>query len=157
MSFKIYKGKGAAQFSRIPPKFATGEDGRSYRWVSKDGAVLLEAAPAIGKRPDGLPEYDWQQKISFAISVADICQIVDPVTMNSNGKVELFHKTSSGTKILEITQGTGKYTGTYQMILKFNNNGNRSQVFIPLTGGEYQVLLRLLVSSVAYLLGWESR
>lgn len=147
-TFAVFKGTGAAKFSLIRPR----RDQNGY--ISKNGAILLEAAPAVGKRPDGLPNYDWKQKISFAIGVSDITQLLDPTTE------KLVHKTTDQktqkdmTKTLNFKPGEGKYAGTYQMYLNtFTPAGNQS-VLVPLTQGEYMVLQRLLVSSVSTLIGW---
>jgi hypothetical protein len=146
-TFAIFKGKGAAKFSQIGP--TRNQNG----WVKKNGAVLLEAAPAVGTRPDGLPLYDWDQKISFAIGIQDITQLFDPKTD------KLFHKSTSGgfesTKTLKFVPGTGNYEGTYQMFLNQSHDDQNNKVFVPLSAGEYLVLQRLLISSVPMMLGWE--
>jgi hypothetical protein len=150
-TFKIYKGKGAAQFSPLNVKWSTPND-RGQKWVTKDGAILLEAAPVVGKRDDGLPLCDWDQKITFALGVADVCQLIDPA---GNGKVRLFHQSGEATKTLEFSQGDGKYAGTYRLVLSQKGGSGDRQVFVPLSGGEYQILMRLLVGSVPKMLGWE--
>lgn len=150
-TFKIYKGKGAAQFSPLKARWSQPND-QGRTWVTKDGAVLLEAAPVVGKRDDGLPLCDWDKKITFALGVADVCQLVDPT---NNGKVRLFHQSGGATKTLELSQGEGKYAGTYRLVLSHKGDSTDNQVFIPLSGGEFQVLMRLLVGSVPKMLGWE--
>lgn len=144
----IFKNKGAAKFTQLPVRF------NNNGWVDKNGAVLLECAPVVGTRSDGLPECDWNQKISFAIGVPDICQIVDPTKV----AVKLFHKRSIGgtevTKTLQFVPGTGKYEGTCQLYLSIKGDGADRQIFVPLSGGEYLVLLRLLVGSVPWMLNW---
>lgn len=141
----IFKGKGAAKFSQILP--TRNESG----WIQKNGAVLLEAAPVVGKRADGLPECDWKQKISFAISVQDICQLVD-----ANDK-RLFHKNEKQgvIKTLQFLPGEGQYAGTWRLILSEDREGAKKQIYVPFTGGEFAVLQKLLVESTKMMLGWQ--
>ena len=138
-TFKIYKGKGAAQFSIIFPR------GNDRGFVTKDGAVLLEAASSTGTNDSGLPEYDWSKKVTFALGVQDIINLVDPRTNN-----KLIHKNGDLTKVFELKAGEGKYEGTYQLLL--NDGVNR--VFVPVSGGEYMVLTRLLVGAINTLIAW---
>jgi len=146
-TYAIFKGKGAAKFSQISP---TRDDNG---WVKKTGAILLEAAPAVGKRPDGLPDYDWGQKISFAIGVQDVALLFDPKTD------KLFHQSSSGgfesTKTLKFVAGTGNFEGTYQMFLNQSYDGGNKKVFVPFSAGEFLVLQRLLLSSVPMMINWK--
>lgn len=143
-TFPIYKKLGAAQFTVIPPK--TNEDGR----IEKNGAVLLEAAPSEGDK-----SYNWKTKISFALGISDMCLMFD----NPDSPQRLVHSMpgSSSVKSLEFSPGEGRYVGTYMMKLgEKNKDTNESNyVTVPITGGEYTVLLRLLMSATPNIIGWD--
>ena len=136
---KFYKGKGAAAFSLLPPKY----DQRGY--MSKHGAILLEVAPGVGRQ-----KWDWDQKLTFAVSIADICNLLDA----DPSKRRIYHEHQENPKVLEFRKGEGQYAGTYMMSLSQGKGDERKQVLVPLSGGEYQLLMRLFVQTTSSLLGW---
>ena len=141
--FKVYKKIGAAQFGLIRPR--EGQNGR----IEKDGAVLLEVAKSNGER-----SYDWGNKISFAIGISDLTSIFE----NPDCPPSLIHSMpgSNTTKKLEFQPGEGKYAGTYRMVLsEFSKDKSVNKtVMVPISSGEYTVLLRLLMQSASKFLGW---
>ena len=141
--YKVYKKIGAAQFGFINPR--EDENGR----VEKDGAVLLEAAKSAGEK-----RYDWGNKISFAIGMSDLTMIFNDL----DSPVTLIHSMpgSNITKKLELQHGEGKYSGTYKLMLsEFSKDKSRNRsVMIPMSSGEYTVMLRLLMSSAPKMIGW---
>jgi hypothetical protein len=144
-TYPVYKKNGAAQFTVIPPKVDAG--GR----ITKNGAILLEVASAVGDKA-----YDWKAKISFAIGVNDIALwFNDP-----NAQVKLIHKTpeSSLMKTLEVIPGEGQYSGTYQLKLTEKDSSNNAfrSIFVPVTNGEYTILLRLFMHAMPLLIGWDN-
>lgn len=136
---KLYKGKGAASFSLISPQY----DDRGF--MSKHGAILLEVAPSVGKQ-----EWDWNQKMKFAISIADICSLADP----NPDKRRIYHEHNDTPKTLEFREGEGAYAGTFMMTLSEGKGASRKSFSVPLTGGEFRVLMGLFSSTVPLLLGW---
>jgi hypothetical protein len=136
---KFYKGKGAAAFSIIPPRW----DDKGY--MEKHGAVLLEACPAIGKE-----QWDWDQKIKFAISVQDICNLID----SDPKKRRIFHMSGETPKTVEFIPGSGQWEGTYQMQVSEGQGDGRKAFMVPFSNGEYTLLVRLLLSVCPMLLGW---
>lgn len=136
---KFYKGVGAAAFKVLPPRY----DRNGY--MTKHGAILVEAAPCVKTQ-----QWDWNQKITFAISVADICNIVDP----DSSKWRIFHKNDETNKVLEFKPGTGNYEGTWNMYLSQGQGPDRQSVMVPFSGGEHAILIRLLVSACPLLIGW---
>ena len=143
-TFPIYKKLGAAQFTIIPPK----EDDNQR--IRKNGAILLEVAPGSGDR-----SYNWTDKISFAIGVSDLCNWFT----NPDTPPKLIHQMPDSpiVKTLECTPGEGKYAGTYMMRLSEKNKSSDSMksVSVPISSGEYTILLRLFISSTQKLIGWE--
>lgn len=143
-TFPIYKSIGAAQFSLIPPQ--RGDKG----FITKDGAILLECAPGDGDKND--PKWDWakDKKISFALGLADLAQLLDATKTN----IRLVHDNNGVMKTLEFRQGEGKYEGTYTLNLSEGGKENRRSVMVPLTNGEYNLLMRLLVAVAPMLIAW---
>ena len=142
-TFTIYKKIGAAQFTLLPPR--RDENGR----ISKNGAVLLEVAKSAGDK-----KYGWSDKISFAVGMSDICNILD----NPDNPPRLVHSMpgSDTVKALELEPGEGKYQGTYMLKLSETNKkeGNSKFVSVPVGPGEYQMMMRLLMHASPQLVGW---
>lgn len=144
---KIYKSTGAAQFSLIPCR----RDDRGF--VSKEGAILVEVAKCSGKDGQGNILADWGNKINFAINMADLCNLMD----EANPKAQrLFHNFKGTSKSLEFQPGEGKYAGTWKLQVASGSGSDRQQIMVPLTDGEYQMIMRLLIGVAApKLLGWD--
>ena len=143
-TFSIYKKLGAAQFTIINPKI--NESGR----IDKNGAILLEAASGTGER-----KYEWSNKITFALGMSDICNLFE----NPDSPPKLIHSSpnSSAIKNLELVPGEGKYVGTFMLKLgqKDSESSNFNAVSVPISAGEYTVLLRLLMAAAPSLIGWD--
>lgn len=141
--YKIYKKVGAAQFGFIRPR----EDSNGR--IEKDGAILLEVAKSKGEK-----SYDWSNKISFAIGMSDLTAIFE----SPDSPRSLIHTMpgSNVTKKLEFQPGEGRYAGTYRMMVsEFSKDKSVSKsVMVPISSGEYTVLLRLFMSTAPKFLGW---
>jgi hypothetical protein len=141
--FKIYKKSGAAQFSLLDPQV------NDKGFLSKEGAVLVELAKGAGTDSDGNIIVDWSKKISFAINMADICNLIDETKTSQ----KLVHNYKGSTKTLEFIPGKDKYEGTF--MLSASEGENRATV--PLTNGEYNMIMRLLVGVAApRIIGWQN-
>jgi hypothetical protein len=82
--YNVYKGKSSVQFKPIRTAFKTLESGG--RVLDRNGVLLLEFANSIGER-----QYDWQNKITFALSVTEMAQIfLMPGGLQGNG-VQCYH------------------------------------------------------------------
>ena len=143
-TFSIYKKIGAAQFTIIPPR--ESENGR----IEKNGAVLLETAAGQGEK-----SYSWNEKITFAIGMSDLCNVFE----NPDSPPKLIHQMpgSDLTKSLELVPGEGRYSGTFMLKLGEKNKSTDTykNVTVPISGGEYTVLLRLLMAAAPVLIGWD--
>ena len=145
---KIYKNTGAAQFSLIPCR---RDEDRGF--VTKEGAVLVEVAPCDGKDANGNIKALWDRKLKFAINIADLSNLMDTVNPKAS---RLFHKFQGNTKSLEFRPGQGKYEGTYMLTVQQGSKPNLETVAVPLTNGEYNMIMRLLIGVAApKLIGWE--
>lgn len=141
--FKVYKKIGAAQFGFIRPR--VDDSGR----IEKDGAILLEVAKSMGEK-----SYDWSNKISFAIGMSDLTSIFE----NPDAPASLIHSMpgSNTTKKVEFQPGEGRYAGTYRlMVSEFSRDKSvNKSVMVPISAGEYTVLLRLFMHSAPNFIGW---
>ncbi len=137
----FYKSKGAAQFSYLPARY------NDRGFVEKDGAILLEVAPGVGKQ-----KWDWDQKISFAFSVADIAKVLG----DFDEKIRIFHQHDRMPKTVEFVPGEGKYAGTWNMFIAQGSNktNNYHRVMVPLDSGEFALLTRMLTAIAPKLIGW---
>ena len=136
-TFAIYKKKGAAKFTLLPPRWAP-ED----KYVEKEGAVLLEAAPGVGDQ-----KWDWQSKINFAISVQDVCNLLD----DEEKKHRLFHDHGGEIKTLEFKPGDG---GSFMMYLTQGKAEAKQTIVVPISSGEWQVFIRVLINACSKMLAW---
>lgn len=143
-TYQIYKSKGAAQFSLMVPKF--NEKG----FVTREGAIFLEAAPGNGNKDN--PVWDWEQKVTFAIGLPDIAIMLD----QTKDAPRLVHDNQGTVKTLEFKPGTGNFEGTYLMSLSEGAKDGRRQVTVPLSNGEYNLLLRLFSGAAPLLINWSS-
>mgnify|MGYP001561183064 CR=1 FL=1 len=141
-NYPIYKSIGAAQFSLMPPK--PNDKG----FLERNGAILLEVAPGDGNKND--PKWDWSKKIKFAIGLPDIAILLD----QTKEQIRVVHDNKGVLKTLEILPGKDKFEGTFQLILTEGSQENRKKIMVPLSNGEYQVLMRLLVSAAPLLINW---
>lgn len=139
--FKIYKNSGAAQFSIKDPTF--NEQG----YLSREGAVLIQVGKGAGKDKDGNIKIDWDNKIIFAINMADIAKLLDTSDPKAG---RLFHEHNGTNKTLELVPGTGQYEGTW----KLQVYADKQSIMVPLTNGEYNLIMRLLVAAAPRLIGW---
>lgn len=144
--YTIHKKIGAAQFSLLEPTYK--DDG----YIERTGCVLLEMAPGQPKGDDVI--YLWDQKISFALALPDIQLMVE-----KSGEIcKIVHVQEKNgqeiTKTFKLTPGQEKYAGTYMMELQ-QKAGDQSLVCkTALGGGEYDVLMNLLLRTVPVILGW---
>ena len=137
---KFYKSGGAAQFRLLPIKM--DPDG----FVEKEGAILIEMAQGTGTGRDNL-SWDWANKIAFAISSTDIMAMCDGEV------VDLYHQSKGVPKKLTLTVAD---RSGYFLTLAQGKGATRSSVSMPLSEGEWRVLLKTFVSMVPYLVGWEA-
>jgi len=148
--YAIYKSKGCAKFSQLPPQYkrVTSKDGNPVEYVTKNGAILLEAAPGNGDKKN--PQWYWDNKITFAIGVADI------IKLSEKGDKRLFHEHSDNTKILQFNPGEKgtRWEGTWMLVLTKGRGDSTERVMVPFTHGEFQVLKKLLTDSVSMMLNW---
>ncbi len=142
--FNVYKGIGAAQIGLIHATINTTNE-----FETNTGAVIIEAAKSTGKGPDGLPVYNWKEKISFAIAENDICLLFNDIT------TPLIHDYKGKIKQLKIIPGQDKYAGTFMLQLSEKTDAATPvQITVPFTGGEMKYFQELIKYSCSKILGW---
>eukprot|EP01024_Parvocaulis_polyphysoides_P010863 TRINITY_DN13819_c3_g1_i1.p1 TRINITY_DN13819_c3_g1~~TRINITY_DN13819_c3_g1_i1.p1 ORF type:complete len:284 (+),score=25.36 TRINITY_DN13819_c3_g1_i1:78-854(+) len=150
--FSIYKGKSAMQVSLIPPTWAMYENGA--KMVSKEGVLLLQFAKSTGPR-----QYDWNSKVMFAMSALEIGQIID--APKDNDAYSFFHdpnmnNSSKGsvTKSLKIQQDTHG-TAFFFSVQQLERGGNKTNISVPVSKSEYNVIANIAQFSIPYMLGFD--
>ena len=143
--FAIYKKMGAAQFNLIDPRYVrfSRRDGTAAERIEKDGAVLVEVAPGNGPR-----SYDWQgSKIAFSLGLSDLAiWMADPYE-----KIELFHDTPNSPDKKKLIVQRGAKNG---YMLTLTETVQNKSVTVPISDGEYELLLRLLLAAAPTFIGW---
>ena len=79
VDWSVYKGGGAVQAKPLPPTFgrAVSSSGAHAVKLARPGVVLLEAAASVGGGGGGgRRTYDWQNKVTFALSLQEIGQLL---------------------------------------------------------------------------------
>lgn len=141
--FAIYKKNGAAQFNLLLPHYKefTRKDGTKAERIEREGSVLLEVAAGKGDKV-----YDWANKVSLSIGLSDLA-----IWMKDTDNVSLFHDTPNSPEMKKLTIVPGRDSG---YMLTLTETTTKRTVTVPLHEGEYQLLLRLLVSAAPTFIGW---
>lgn len=148
LAYTIYKGVsgkfGVVRFEFIPP-FSNPKRRKA------DGTVLVTAANAIGPN-----QYDWDNKIVFALSISDIGAVMEGLR---KGEINLFHDPGmksetqgAVTKSLKMIRGEGKESFFFSLSSK--QNGTESSVKLPISVQEAMILNVLLSHAVPKMLNW---
>lgn len=152
MKYAIYKGMtgkyGAVQFQLSPPKI--DENGNGVR----EGAVFVEITKATGPNV-----YDWNSKITFALSVNDLGKVL--TALRNGTECTLLHDPGAQT----TTQGqvTKNFRFTLQtekgMLLSVRETnkvvpGNDKNYSIPMSPDEVSLLGTLVLRAIPACLGW---
>ncbi len=147
LTYKIYKGMGGKQgcFQFSLAKAYTGKR-------KDEGAVFIEAASTIGRN-----EYDWNNKIIFALSATDIGAVL---TGFRQGKFDIYHDPDAqtdrkGTRGKRLSLQSGEQAGTFFLALSEKAGEENKRVNISLQPQEARILLNLLEAALPMVLGWK--
>lgn len=174
LQYAVYKGMsgkfGAVQFNFQPPHFyrdrekdftgdrALDQDGKlleAQGWRQREGAIFVEAAPTTGAN-----KYDWDQKITFALSVTDMGKIVHFLTTGKD--LSVMHDPGAKTekqgtvkKYLNLQSPKGLLEGGAMLQLSQQTTGeDRVSHTIPLSPDECMVIRQLLLTAISGALNW---
>lgn len=173
LQYSIYKGMsgkfGAVQFNLQPAHYykdklkdftgdqALDDQGKlreTAGWKQREGAVFVEVAPSVGSN-----KYDWEQKITFALSVTDMGKIVHFL---STGKdTSIMHDPGAKTetagavkKFLNLSSPKGILEGGCMLQLSQTKGSEKIGHTVPLTPDECLVVRQLLLSAISTSLNW---
>lgn len=147
-SFDIFSGQGAFKLYVMAPR----RDAQNY--IEKEGAILIEAAPASGKTPEGLPIYNWDKsaKMTFALGMQDIEALLE-----DRDVAKLFHKDQRNLsnpafdKSLIVSAPSPSFD-KWKLVL--SDKVQNKSVTVIASEGKILILKRLLIAAVPYLIGW---
>lgn len=149
ISYPIYKSKAALCLRPVKPVFKKLETG--VLALHREGVVLLEFASSTGIR-----QYDWTQKLVFALSVAEIGEVL---SFSSSDKINLLHDPNKG------RDGEGTVIKTLQIVpmkdgyffnLSMRKDGQERKVSLPISTSEFSVIRTALNYILPYLMGWHA-
>lgn len=173
LQYAVYKGMsgkfGAVQFNFQPAHYyrekekdfdgsrALDQNGRLLEdqgWRQREGAIFVEAAPTTGQN-----KYDWDRKITFALSVTDMGKIVH--FLASGKDVSIMHdpgakteKQGSVKKYLNLTSPKGILDGGAMLQLSQQSGEEKLSHTVPLSPDECIVIRQLLLTAVSAALQW---
>lgn len=153
MGHSIYKGKAVLTVEPRAPEFVTLESG-AFK-IGREGNVFLQFAPAAGTR-----QYDWDRKQIFSLSAVEIGTLI---SLGPTESCEFFHdpfigrsdegKVRKVLKVEPLSDGSGHLFNLSVLNTLINME---ESIFVPVTKGEYAVLVSLFNFVLPYLLGWNT-
>jgi hypothetical protein len=173
LTYAIYKGMsgkfGGLQFSAQLPHYYnqkdkdfTGEraldgNGRIREadgWKQREGAVFVETSQAIGAN-----KYDWDNKITFALSIEDIGKVL--FFLETGANLSIMHDPGAKTeaqgaikKYLNLSSPKGLLEGGAFLKLTMEGMGQKKEHMIPMTPDECIILRQLLKTMAPKCLNW---
>lgn len=117
--------------------------------------------------PKGKNEYDWSQKVIFALSVNDMGKVLyylktgnSPNSKESGGEMSIMHdpgaKSSNAGQVRKYLNFRTKNIGggCILSLSASEKDADRKNHTVPLTGDEVAVLGTLVSSAISAALGW---
>lgn len=170
--YAVYKGMsgkfGAVQFNFQAPHYYNPENTKEkdftgtirerngVKWKVREGAVFVDITSAKGKN-----EYDWDNKITFALSVNDIGKILFGLrTAHKGSEIALMHdpgaKSESAGKVrkhIKFSSPQGPSAGFLLSVTQVTGKEKRSHT-VPLSPDEVLIVGTLLQTAVSRALAW---
>ena len=177
LQYAIYKGMGgkfgAVQVNLQPPHYYRMVDGKSQKdwdgdraldstgrikdtegWKQREGAVFLEATSSVGDN-----QYDWEQKVTVALSVTDMGKLT--IGLKTGKETKLMHDPGAKTeragvtsKHITLTSPDGVMSRGCMLQVSQKTGDTRKSHTIPLSPDECLVLGTLLTTAIPKALGW---
>ncbi|KAL9240879.1 hypothetical protein vseg_015050 [Gypsophila vaccaria] len=149
----IYKGKAALTVDPRGPEFVPLESGALK--ISREGYVMLQFAPAAGVR-----QYDWSRKQVFSLSVSEVGTVM---SLGARESCEFFHDPNKGKsdegkvrkvlKVEPLPDGSGHF---FNLSVQNKLVNVDESIYIPITKGEFAVLISGFNFILPYLMGWHA-
>lgn len=131
----FYRQKSALQIQFVPPK-QEQDSQTKFNSFSRFGSIILQAANGENNK------YNWNEKITFAISIADIPAILDnllplmnPSTTNPNISFSLVHNKA-------LASNTQSSDPNY-VTLSFSTATNKPGYYLSLSHQQKKVVVGL--------------
>lgn len=174
LQYAVYKGMsgkfGAAQFNFQPAHFykdkqkdftgdrALDQDGRILEdqgWRQREGAVFLEVAPPLGQN-----KYDWEKKVTIALSVTDMGKIVHHLTTGTECKIThdpgaKSERQGEIKKYLNLTSPSGIMDKGCLLSVSQTAGDDKVSYTVPLSPDECLVIRQLMLTAVSRALQWD--
>jgi hypothetical protein len=126
----------------------------------REGCVFIEMAPTVGKN-----KYDWNERISFALSPGDMSKILFAIRTQGGDKsanIKILHDPFAKTqKAGQVTKnlfmswpGTARKGALLTLSMSDKPKNVKKSHTVPLNGEELLLLTTLLESSIPRVLGW---
>eukprot|EP01051_Picozoa_sp_SAG22_P022537 SAG22_NODE_5436_length_1014_cov_1.171585_1_plen_272_part_01 len=173
LPFAVYKGKSAMQLKVIPPQWAAHRGGAGAggggappvvnETVERPGVMYCE----IAARPGPSAEFNWGQKITFALSVAELGKLLAATGGAGSGAAAAGRELASFVHDPQKGRaGEGQTVKTFSLARMSGDNGyfvtvatrgpaGEQRVSVPVDDGEFVVLETLCRAAIPALLGWD--
>lgn len=173
LQFAVYKGMGGKfgavqlnyqrpHYYRDKEKDFTGEvaldaSGRlkdTEGWKQREGAVFLEATSTSGPN-----SYDWERKITVALSVVDMGKLA--LALTTGNKTELMHDPNAktpqqGNTIKRVTLESESIVNKGAILTVSQiTGGSTTRHVVPLSPDECLVIRELLRTAISKAMAWE--
>ena len=154
-SYIVYKGKGAVAIKPITPKFSFIPQSKS-RVVERAGGLLFELAPSAGPR-----QYEWNKKTTFLLDPTECGALI---AFEKNVGCEFLHdpnmndQSKSGQITKVMKWAPSKDGGGVFLSLSVTDKSdpkNSSNLSIPITWAELEVIRSILRYSIPFFLGFD--
>ncbi|KAH9607857.1 hypothetical protein KSS87_008657 [Heliosperma pusillum] len=149
----VYKGKAALTVDPRAPEFLPLDSGALK--LSREGYVLLQFAPAAGVR-----QYDWSRKQVFSLSVTEMGTLI---SLGARDSCEFFHDPNKGKSARGSVCSPVKFVIVVMQCLHYVHQGVQNKlinvdesIYIPITKGEFAVLISGFNYILPYLMGWHA-
>ena len=135
------------------PIYQWEKDG--VKWKAREGAVFVDITSARGKN-----EYDWDNKITFALSVNDLGKLIYGLRTNNEDYLSLIHdpgaKSASAGKVrkhINFTSPNGPAEGYILSVTMVVGKDKRTHT-VPLKPDEVLIIGTLFQTAVSKALAW---
>eukprot|EP00667_Euglena_gracilis_P027082 EG_transcript_33208 len=149
--YTVFKGRAALSVSLVPGTFKETQGGEA---LDRRGVLMFEFAPKI---PNVEHQYDWKQKVSFALNVTE-CGEVLAGNFGEKGLAFMHNQTFrpgledsnlpiKSLRVSKAPDGKGFFLAV--------SSGGGASLSLPLSNAEFEVLRILTRFSIPRMLGFE--
>lgn len=156
--FSVYKSRGSMKVVVLSPTWRTTSPNSPSCILDRAGSMMLEFAESIGSGSGpGERRYDWEKKLTFAMSAYELGIFADPDPLKAIKP--LFHDPNMGrsnagsmSKSLSIEAGT---EGSWFISLKVRKNGENRKIGVSLDRAEFATFREITKYLIPHLMGFD--